>query len=84
MITEIIYKLDKRGDHLWMDTNSIRRENLRALAARYDTQAEFAAICESFCTTIKTTHSAAVWTAHVSTNFETFAAYWTAQFATLS
>lgn len=28
-----------------MDTNSIRRENLRALAARYDTQAEFAAAC---------------------------------------
>lgn len=28
-----------------MDTNSIRRENLRALAARYQTQAEFAAAC---------------------------------------
>lgn len=28
-----------------MDTNSIRRDNLRALAARYPTQAEFAAIC---------------------------------------
>lgn len=45
MITEIIYQLDKRGDHLWMDTNSIRRENLRALAARYPTQAEFAVAC---------------------------------------
>lgn len=28
-----------------MDTNSIRRENLRALAARYQTQAEFATAC---------------------------------------
>ncbi len=28
-----------------MDTNSIRRENLRALAAHYPTQAEFAAAC---------------------------------------
>lgn len=28
-----------------MDTNSIRRDNLRALAARYPTQAEFAAAC---------------------------------------
>lgn len=28
-----------------MDTNSIRRDNLRALAARYHTQAEFAAAC---------------------------------------
>lgn len=41
----IIYHIDKRGDHLSMDTNTIRRENLRALAARYPTQAEFAAAC---------------------------------------
>jgi phage repressor protein C with HTH and peptisase S24 domain len=45
LITEIIYQLDKSKDDSGMDTNSIRRENLRALAARYDTQAEFAAAC---------------------------------------
>jgi phage repressor protein C with HTH and peptisase S24 domain len=45
LIREIIYQLDKRRDDSGMDTNSIRRENLRALAARYDTQAEFAAAC---------------------------------------
>lgn len=37
--------MDKSGDHPRMDTNTIRRENLRALAARYSTQAEFAAVC---------------------------------------
>jgi phage repressor protein C with HTH and peptisase S24 domain len=45
LITEIIYQIDKSRDDSGMDTNSIRRENLRALAARYGTQAEFAAAC---------------------------------------
>lgn len=42
---EIIYLPDKSRDHLLMDTNTIRRENLRALVAKYPTQAEFAALC---------------------------------------
>lgn len=42
---EIIYQIDKKRDHLWMDTNEIRRNNLRALAARWNTQAEFAEAC---------------------------------------
>lgn len=45
MIPAIIYQIDKIDDHPRMDTNTIRRENLRALAARYPTQAEFAAAC---------------------------------------
>ncbi|EPM0511510.1 MULTISPECIES: S24 family peptidase [Pseudomonas] len=45
MIKKIIYHMDKSGDHPRMDTNTIRRENLRALAARSPTQAEFAAAC---------------------------------------
>lgn len=45
MIGTIIYQMDKSSDDPRMDTNSIRRENLRALAARYPTQAEFAAAC---------------------------------------
>lgn len=45
MICKVIYQMDKSGDHPPMDTNTIRRENLRALAARYPTQAEFAAAC---------------------------------------
>lgn len=42
MISEIIYQIDKRGENQRMDTNTIRRENLRALVARYSTQAVFA------------------------------------------
>jgi phage repressor protein C with HTH and peptisase S24 domain len=45
LIRLIIYQIDKKGDDWSMDTNTIRRENLRALAARYETQAEFASIC---------------------------------------
>lgn len=45
MICKIIYLMDKSGDYPRMDTNSIRRNNLRALAARYPSQAEFAALC---------------------------------------
>ena len=41
----IIYQNDKRRDYCGMDTNSIRRENLRALAATYKSQADFAAAC---------------------------------------
>jgi phage repressor protein C with HTH and peptisase S24 domain len=41
----IIYQADKTGDDSGMDTNSIRRNNLRTLAERYETQAEFAALC---------------------------------------
>lgn len=45
MIFAIIYLGDKSSDHMAMDTNTIRRENLRSLAARYPTQAEFAIAC---------------------------------------
>lgn len=37
--------MDKSGDHPRMDMNTIRRDNLRTLAARYPSQAEFAAAC---------------------------------------
>lgn len=45
MINSIIYHIDKTSENSWMDTNTIRRENLRTLAARYPTQAEFAVAC---------------------------------------
>lgn len=45
MIKEIIYRRDKTSHHPLMDTNTIRRNNLRILAARYKTQADFAAAC---------------------------------------
>lgn len=37
--------MHKPIDYSGMDTNTVRRENLRILAARYETQAQFAAAC---------------------------------------